>query len=1249
MDKKFRFAHDLVWEAVCSSYPLKESQQIHLQFARYYSQSSQNGKEIPFPWEVARHYYSALNTELSALDRSNAISTHLQAGQLALEKGAFHEAFLYFQRGLCFFILPLSQEQKSLFWHFRLLREECLYLTDARSIQINELEDLLINAEGKVKILAYRLVVDFYQLIGEPQRAVEMGLQGLSYAGFSLQINPTREEIDFQYNELCRLKSIEPDCPTPEANSTPSTPLCIEEVIGLLASLAIASSVVSRDLTYLLGLHACKCRLRNKLPKDVVIGAFELSFYLLDVKNDPHAAWDNLLECYDEISRTKSTRHKAMLCNIMGSAFCHWIFPYKKALSLVTEGLLFISGSSDLLHSTYCSMTKACILFYSGQNLASTLEQCNETKILLNRIGFSSYCDLMTGIECAVFCLSGKSYNLFTYEREAFQHEDFLKDNILSPHRKVYHAPQMYFIPKILVSIVRGSLDDVKGFEEQTREVVKMCPWFAGCMELPFLVALSIAMRFSSANPARLLPNASDNFEVLKTMNEEEQKTLTELKVRMSQLAQQSPENCKAKEMLVLALLALESENVYAGEELLDKAIEAAQSAEQIHYEAIGNEWAAYHYLSKNRLHIASSYMNQAILRYAAWGAHAKVEQLQSQHHRWFAKIQSLLPVPSFGYDSDLVAVINSSQALSSLTSIPEVANTLLRATTLHSGANRALLFFVDENGCSRLFQSYCPQGNSELSTETPQEFPHSIVDGVSRSQKYFLLHAEDSGHVQSDDPYFMMNMVPSVLCLPIARANKTLGVLLLENHVSYGVFTQRTLEKLNVLLNQAAISVENARLYERQQKIQVELSTARDAAEQASRIKSEFLACLSHEIRTPLNAILGFNELLQLPTFSQQEKGTFLEKIQRNCSYLLNLIDDLLDLSRIERGEIRIENSDFSPESLIHDVLSDFQKDASQKGLTLLFDPFQNIPPLVRTDPFRFRQILQNILGNAVKFTDQGFVQLNVRFIYSDSPDFIYFLELAVRDSGRGIEPNHQDRIFEPFAQAHTFLERKHRGMGIGLDVSRRIARILGGDVTLHQSTLDVGSEFIIRIPVTLPVPTPVKLPSVKPVCHIKKLQDLSILVADDAPDNCLLVTRILELAGAKVCAVSDGEAAVSKAKQYLFDAIILDIQMPVLNGFEAAREIRKIPLSPPLIALSAHVRPEEEARSLHEGFNAHLCKPIRAATLIQKVQDLVSTNRVANSKEKEKKTNPLKCPLMPQNSAEKANRPAKDFPHPH
>ena len=397
-----------------------------------------------------------------------------------------------------------------------------------QSIQINELEDLLFNAEGNVKILAHRLAVDYFQLIGEPHKAVEWGLQGLSYAGLSLQINPTREEIDFQYEEFCRLRTEAQDYDSrSDIKSNFNSVIYIEEVLGLLTSLSIASSIVSRDLMYLLGIYACKFRLQHKLPRDIAAGGFELCFYLFDIKNDPHAAWNILMEGYEQMSREKITRNKAMLCNVMGAVFGHWIFPYKRLLSLVNEGLAFIKGSSDLLHSSYCSMTKSCILFYSGQNLASVLEQCKETKILLNQIGFSSYCDLMTGIECAAFCLAGKSYNLFTYEREAFQHEDFLKENILSPHRKVYHAPQMYFIPKILVSIVRGSLDDVKGFEEQTREVVKMCPWFSGCLELPFLLALSMAMRFSSANPARLLPNASDNFEFPKTMDEEEQKTLT--------------------------------------------------------------------------------------------------------------------------------------------------------------------------------------------------------------------------------------------------------------------------------------------------------------------------------------------------------------------------------------------------------------------------------------------------------------------------------------------------------------------------------------------------------------------------------------------------------------------------------------------------------------------------------------------------------------------------------------------------
>jgi PAS domain S-box-containing protein len=395
---------------------------------------------------------------------------------------------------------------------------------------------------------------------------------------------------------------------------------------------------------------------------------------------------------------------------------------------------------------------------------------------------------------------------------------------------------------------------------------------------------------------------------------------------------------------------------------------------------------------------------------------------------------------------------------------------------------------------------------------------------------------------------------------------------------------------------------------------IQLELKNAKEAAEEASATKSAFLANMSHEIRTPLGAVLGFSELLMSQELTVSERNNSLEVIKRNGRLLSNLINEILDLSKVEAGRLEIEKMDVNVSEILSEVGNFLNLEASEKGIRLTMAAEGGLPKTIFTDPMRLRQILINIIGNAIKFTDRGSVQVKVK-LFSDSLERTQ-LCIAVKDTGPGISAEQASKLFTPFTQADPSTTRKFGGTGLGLVLSKKLANILGGDVVLTESTPGVGSTFAISIdPGEIEttifsstdfrdqkiLPFPIPHPS-------QNLRHLNILVVEDSPDNQVLIQRLLRMAGAKIQIASNGREALEKVHQSDFDMILMDLQMPEMDGFEATRRLRAQGFRKPIIALTAHAMKEERKRCLESGFDEHLSKPVDREALIRTLSDFTA-----------------------------------------
>lgn len=442
------------------------------------------------------------------------------------------------------------------------------------------------------------------------------------------------------------------------------------------------------------------------------------------------------------------------------------------------------------------------------------------------------------------------------------------------------------------------------------------------------------------------------------------------------------------------------------------------------------------------------------------------------------------------------------------------------------------------------------------------------------------------------------------------------------DSHQLYGAFLdvashmQQASDRLQELRDRATIA--SGHLRDANQTLAAETARASALAERAdsaNRAKSEFLANMSHEIRTPLTAILGFTDMLREqgddPALTRQ-RSLAIETIHRAGQHLLAVINDVLDVSKIEAGRLIIEDIDTDLPGLLADIAVLMTERAHAKHVALRVTLLTPIPARVRTDATRLRQILTNLVGNAVKFTDDGVI--DVRALWREE-ETVCVLRVEIEDTGPGMTASQAHALFQPFAQADASVTRRHGGTGLGLTISRRLAQLLGGDVLLEYTMPGLGSRFVVELPMRalheatfISTLGPLHTSDAAPVVDPASLPRLHgrILLAEDGEDNQRLIAYHLRNAGAEVTIAGNGRIALAllhdaarTATQY--DLLVTDMQMPELDGYTLARTLRAEGNALPIIALTAHAMSEDRQHCLDAGCDDYATKPVNRAELIR------------------------------------------------
>ncbi|WP_083234926.1 hybrid sensor histidine kinase/response regulator [Candidatus Marithrix sp. Canyon 246] len=833
---------------------------------------------------------------------------------------------------------------------------------------------------------------------------------------------------------------------------------------------------------------------------------------------------------------------KARVYTLFYATVMHWRKPVRE--TLVDFYKVFQQGldTGDLEYGCYGIIEPDIYQFLSGSNIQKLNEKYVQSLITIEKYKQNFHYYYLAPYYQSVLDLQGKNECVFDYDELIAR---FIKEEQFSLCFCGYQG-------KTITAFI---LRDNKAAYENAILTEKYIDGVAGMFFLPvhnFFYSLSL---LSNADVSNCLKIVDKNQKILKPW------------------ADYAPENCQHKYDLVEAEKARVLGEDWKAVQLYEKAIAGARANEYLHEEALAYELLAEFYAAHGMQKLVQTYIIEAHYHYKQWGATAKLSQLEQQYPQLLVQYSgSSKQALSTSFTNttssnalDLNSVIKASNTLSEEIVFSRLLKKMMQIVVENAGAETGFLLLPKQD------QWFIQSSEQSILIED-SELPLDLINYVIRTQE----------HIVKQKP-------KSILCLPLLNQNKLTGILYLENNLIKGAFTAERLEVLKMLSSQLAISIENSLLYEN---LEQKVADRTVKLEKANQAKSEFLSNMSHELRTPLNGILGYAQILKRAKNLEETQVSGLNTIYNSGNHLLTLINDILDLSKIEAGKLEIYPENITCQSFIDSITGIMRMRAEQKDVCFVYEAVGDLPLGIEIDEKRLRQVLLNLLGNAIKFTDKGQVTLRISAIQNG----VFRFEVA--DTGVGMTDEELQKIFKPFEQVGD-TQRRAEGTGLGLAISRQLVELMSSEIKL-KSELGKGSTFWFDLALKV-VEVEEKTEQRRITAYKGEAQ--TALIVDDYPENRLILRQMLENIGFEVIEAVNGKQGVKLANKS--NIIFMDLIMPVMTGAEATQIIRKDFKELPIIAISASVFETDKQKSLQVGCNAFLAKPIEEQQLFNSLSE--------------------------------------------